>query len=66
MDTFVVQSVGPVHPYRETIPRLHKKSFLVNGDYKKKWNRTKIFFFVRPDEYCPPPFSPNPVFPVSG
>ena len=36
-----------VHLYwRETIPRLHKKSFLVISDYKKKWNRAKIVFVV--------------------
>jgi len=30
-----------------------QKSSLVIGDYKKIWNRAKIFF-VRP-QYCPPP-----------
>ena len=55
------QSVGPVHLYwRDTIPRLHKKSFLVIGDYKNKWNRAKIFFLLRP-KYCSPPIFPNQV-----
>ena len=35
-----------------------QKSFLIIGNYKKIWNRAKIFF-VRP-QYCPPSF-PNPV-----
>jgi len=60
------QSVGPVHPYwRDTIPRLHKKSFLVIGDYKNKWNRAKIFFLLRPKVLLPPYFPQSSVFLVS-
>ena len=38
---------------------LLQKRFLVIGDYKKIWNRAKIFFLVRP-QYCPPLSPPNP------
>ena len=34
--------------------RYIKKRFLVIGDYKKIWNRAKIFFLVRPKLPTPP------------
>ena len=54
------QTVGPVcwiHFWRETIQCYIQKSFLIIRDFKKIWNRDKIFFLVRP-QYCPPFFSP--------
>jgi len=40
--------------------RYIQKSFLVIGDYKTKWNSTKIIFLVRP-QYCPSFFSQSSV-----
>ena len=49
-----ILSVGPVHQYRrETISTLHTEKLSRIGDYKKIWNRAKIFFLLRP-QYCPP------------